>query len=278
MMEAWQAFWLGLTQGLAEFIPVSSSGHLEIMREIMSGNPENFHLFLEFINVGTLLVLLVYYRKRIVEILKDVFVKHDYKLAFNIILTCIPVVVAALLLNDSIDSSPFFSSLTVIAIMMAVVGILMINVKRLPKCKKIKSEKELTPKKAIGIGVAQCFALIPGTSRSGTTILAGRVAGMDNKSAADYSFLVSIVVMTGVVAKSFLSSSSRAYIAENWSMLLLSNLVAFVVGLIAIKFVMNFLKKDGSLEAFGWYRVIIATIVIIFELLKQGVHERYAYC
>ena len=144
----------------------------------------------------------------------------------------------------------------------------MINVKRLPKCKKIKSEKELTPKKAIGIGIAQCFALIPGTSRSGTTILAGRVAGMDNKSAADYSFLVSIIVMTGVVVKSLLSSSSRAYIAENWSMLLFANIVAFISGLIAIKFVMKFLKKDGSLEAFGWYRVIIATLVIIFELLK----------
>ncbi|MCR4753644.1 MAG: undecaprenyl-diphosphate phosphatase [Candidatus Saccharibacteria bacterium] len=268
MMESWQAFWLGLTQGLAEFIPVSSSGHLEIMREILSGNSESFHLFLELINVGTLLVLLIYYRKRIMEILKEIFIEHDFKFALNIILTCIPVVVAALLLNDLIDSSPFFSNLSVIAVMMAVVGILMINVKRLPKCKKIKSEKELTPKKAIGIGIAQCFALIPGTSRSGTTILAGRVAGMDNKSAADYSFLVSIIVMTGVVVKSLLSSSSRAYIAENWGMLLFANIVAFISGLIAIKFVMKFLKKDGSLEAFGWYRVIIATLVIIFELLK----------
>ena len=268
MMEWWQAFWLGLTQGLAEFIPVSSSGHLEIMREILSGNPESFHLFLEFINVGTLLVLLIYYRKRIAEILREVFVEHNFKFAFNIILTCIPVVITALLLNDLIDNSPFFSSLVVIAIMIAVVGILMINVKRLPKCKKIKNEKELTPKKAIGIGVAQCFALIPGTSRSGTTILAGRIAGMDNKSAADYSFLVSIVVMTGVVVKSLLSSASRTYIAENWQMLLLSNIIAFVAGLIAIKFVMKYLKKEGSLETFGWYRVIIAAIVIIFELLK----------
>ena len=91
---------------------------------------------------------------------------------------------------------------------------------------------------------------------------------MDNKSAADYSFLVSIIVMMGVVVKSLLSSSSRAYIAENWSMLLFANIVAFISGLIAIKFVMKFLKKDGSLEAFGWYRVIIATLVIIFELLK----------
>lgn len=268
MMEWWQAFWLGLTQGITEFIPVSSSGHLEIMREVLDGNPESFHLFLEFINLGTLLVLLIYYRKRIAEILREVFVEHNFKFAFNIILTCIPVVVAALLLNDLIDSSPFFSSLPVIATMMALVGVMMIIVKRLPKCKKIKSEKELTPKKAIAIGCAQCFALIPGTSRSGTTIIAGRLAGMDNKSAADYSFLVSIVVMTGVILKSLLSSSSRAYIADNWQMLLLANIIAFIAGLIAIKFVMKYLKKDGSLEAFGWYRVVVAMLVIIFELLK----------
>ena len=268
MMEAWQAFWLGLTQGIAEFIPVSSSGHLEIMREIVSANPDSFHLFLEFINFGTLLVLLIYYRKRIVEILREVFIDHNFKFAFNIILTCIPVVVVALLLNDLIDNTPFFSNLSVIAVMMALVGIIMINIKRLPKCKKIKSEKELTPKKAIAIGVAQCFALIPGTSRSGTTIIAGRLAGMDNKSAADYSFLVSIVVMTGVIAKSLISSSSRAYMAENWSMLLLSNIVAFIVGMIAIKFLMKFLKKEGSLEVFGWYRVVVAILVIIFQLLK----------
>ena len=120
----------------------------------------------------------------------------------------------------------------------------------------------------MAIGVAQCFALIPGTSRSGTTIIAGRVAGMDNKSAADYSFLVSIVVMAGVILKSLLSSSSRTYIAENWPTLLTANVVAFIVGLIAIKFVMNYLKKEGSLETFGWYRVVVAILVIIFSLLK----------
>jgi len=267
-MELWQAFWLGLTQGLAEFIPISSSGHLEIMREIISADPDNFHNFLEFINVGTLLVLLIYYRKRITEICKEFFVQHNYKFALNIILTCIPVVIVALILGDLVDNSPFFSNLAVIAIMMGVVGILMVNVERLPKSKKIKDETVLTPKKAIGIGIAQCFAIIPGASRSGTTILAGRIAGMDNKSAADYSFLVSIVVMLGVVVRSFLSSSSRAYIAENWGILLFSNIVAFIVGMLAIKFVMKFLKKDGSLETFGWYRVIIAIIVIIFELLK----------
>ena len=196
------------------------------------------------------------------------FVDHNYKFAFNIILTCIPVVIVALILGDLVDNNPFFSNLSVIATMMAAVGILMIIIKRLPKCKKIKSEKELTPKKAIAIGVAQCFAIIPGTSRSGTTIVAGRLAGMDNKSAADYSFLVSIVIMFGVFVKSLLSDTSRTYMASNWGMLLFSNIIAFIVGFLAINFVMKYLKKDGSLESFGWYRVILAVVVIIFELLK----------
>lgn len=267
-MQPFEAFWLGLTQGITEFIPVSSSGHLEIMRNILSLGGDNFHLFLEFINFGTLLVLLIYYRKRIVQILREIFVEHNFKFALNVILTCIPVVIAALLLSDLIENAPFFNSMVTLAIMMALVGVLMIFVKKLPKMKKIKSEKELTPGRAFFIGVAQCFALIPGTSRSGTTILAGRVAGMDNKSAADYSFLVSIVVMTGVILKSLISSTSRAYMVENWGMLLFSNIVAFVVGMLAIDFVLKFLKKEGSLEKFGWYRVILATIIIIFELIK----------
>ena len=267
-MQPFEAFWLGLTQGVTEFIPVSSSGHLEIMRNILSLGGDNFHNFMEFINFGTLLVLLIYYRKRIVEILREIFVEHNFKFALNVIITCIPVVIAALLLSDLIDNSPFFSSMATLAVMMALVGVLMILVKKLPKMKKLKSEKDLTPGRALMIGVAQCFALIPGTSRSGTTILAGRVAGMDNKSAADYSFLVSIVVMTGVILKSFLSSTKRAYIVDNWGMLLFSNIVAFIFGMLAINFVMKFLKKEGSLEKFGWYRVILATIIIIFLLIQ----------
>ena len=267
-MEAYEAFWLGLTQGITEFIPVSSSGHLEIVQELLGGRSGDFHLFLEFINLGTFLALLIYYRKRIIEIIKDVFVNKNFKFALNIIITCIPVVIAGLLLSDFIESNWFFSNMVTIACAMAFIGVLMIFIEKLPKMKHVKDEKHLTWKQALGIGCAQCLALIPGTSRSGSTIVAGRIAGLDNKSAADYSFIVSIVVMAGVMCKSLLSSTSREYIAANWQMLTLSNAVAFVSGLIAIYFVMKYLQKKGSLQTFGWYRVVIAAIVIIFELLK----------
>ena len=267
-MEWWDAFWLGLTQGITEFIPVSSSGHLEIMQTILGGRSDVFHFFLEFINFGTLLVLLIYYRKRIRQIIQDVFVKHDFKLLVNIVITCIPAVILGLLLNDLIDGSPFFSSLTTIAIMMALIGVVMIIIDKIPHMKKVKDETKLDKKRALYIGLAQAVALIPGTSRSGSTIIAGRLVGMNNKSAADYSFLVSIPIMCGVILKSLLSEESRIYIAQNAPMLLLSNIVAFIAGSLEIKWALNFLKRDDALKYFGWYRVILATIIIIFQLLK----------
>lgn len=263
-----RAIIFGLIQGLTEFIPVSSSGHLQVAQEYLGTFADGTHIFLQLVNFGTLLALLIYYRKRILEILKEIFVKHNFKFALNIIITCIPVCTVGLLLSSFIENTPLFSNLYIVMTAMIVVGILMVKVENLPKMKHIKDDKHLNWKQALGIGVAQCFALIPGASRSGTTILAGRVAGLDNKSAADYSFTVSIVVMAGVMLKSLISSSSRAYIADNWQLVLLSNAVAFISGMFAIRFVMKYLKKKGSLEAFGKYRIIFAIFVLIFCLIK----------
>jgi undecaprenyl-diphosphatase len=144
----------------------------------------------------------------------------------------------------------------------------MLAVDRLPKMSKLRDENCMTKSRALLVGLAQCVALIPGTSRSGSTIVAGRMVGMDSKSAADYSFLASIPIMFGVMVKSLISSSSREYIAANLPMLALSNAVAFISGLIAIYFVMKYLRKKNSLRPFGIYRIVLALIVIIFELIR----------
>ena len=251
---------LGLVQGITEFIPVSSSGHLEITQRILGagGRAEDFHFFLELINFGTLFALLFYYRQTIWEILQRVFVKKDYKLALNILITSIPAGIIGLVLSKAIEKLPFFSSLTTIGFAMGFVGLIMIFVNKLPHLSKLKDENELTPGRALAIGLAQTFALIPGVSRSGSTIITGRVMGLDSKSAAKYSFLASLPIMIAVCGKSLLSSSSRAYITSNLGMLLLSNLVAFVSGLIALQIVMKYFKKENSIPSFGIYRVILS--------------------
>lgn len=260
---------LGLVQGLTEFIPVSSSGHLEIVQQLIGGRAGDFHLFLELINFGTLLALLIYYRKRIVEIFKDIFKNHNFKLAINVIITCIPAGLAGLLLSHFIEESPFFSSLYTIAIAMGVVGILMIIVDKLPKKSALKNENYLTKSRALFIGIAQVFALIPGVSRSGSTIVAGRLMGLNSKSSADYSFLVSIPLMTAVCAKTILSSTTREYLMNNFGVLTAANLVAFISGFFAISFCLKYLKKSNSLKAFGIYRVVVALIVLITLLIQQ---------
>ena len=251
---------LGLVQGITEFIPVSSSGHLEITQRILGagGRAEDFHFFLELINFGTLFALLFYYRQTIWEILQRVFIKKDYKLALNILITSIPAGVIGLILSKVIEKLPFFSSLTTIGFAMGFVGLIMIFVNKLPHLSKLKDENELTPGRALAIGLAQTFALIPGVSRSGSTIITGRVMGLDSKSAAKYSFLASLPIMIAVCGKSLLSSSSRAYITSNLGMLLLSNLVAFISGLIALQIVMKYFKKENSIPSFGVYRVILS--------------------
>jgi undecaprenyl-diphosphatase len=260
---------LGLVQGITEFIPVSSSGHLEITQRILGagGRAEDFHFFLELINFGTLFALLFYYRQTIWEILQRVFVKKDYKLVLNILITSIPAGIIGLVLSKVIEKMPFFSSLTTIGFAMGFVGLIMIFVNKLPHLSKLKDENELTPGRALAIGLAQTFALIPGVSRSGSTIITGRVMGLDSKSAAKYSFLASLPIMIAVCGKSLLSSSSRAYITSNLGMLLLSNLVAFVSGLIALQIVMKYFKKEKSIPSFGIYRVILSLGIFAALLL-----------
>lgn len=265
-MNIFTALLLGFVQGITEFIPVSSSGHLEIIQNLLGTRPEGFHYFLELINLGTLAALIIYFWPKLKKLFRDITKKRDYKLVTNIIITCIPAGLAGLLLSDLIDSSPFFSSLYTISIAMGIVGILMILSDRLPHFSNLKNEGELSPLRALGIGLAQVFALIPGTSRSGSTIVAGRVMGMDSAASAEYSFLVSIPLMVAVCLKTFLSSSTRAYWSANFGLLVLSNLVAFVAGLLAIRFVMRYLKRPGSLKTFGYYRVVLAAVVLIFLL------------
>ena len=123
-MNVIESLVLGLTQGLTEFIPVSSSGHLEIVQKLLGAGSraEDFHFFLELINFGTLLALLIYYRKEIFRILKQVFVKHDLHMALNLLITSIPAGIIGLLLSKFIEQHSFFSSLTTIAIAMGTVG------------------------------------------------------------------------------------------------------------------------------------------------------------
>jgi len=262
MWQWLEAIILGLIQGLTEFIPISSSGHLVIAQYFMGGAGD--HLFLEFINIGTMLALLVFFRKKIWQIILDVFVNKNYRLARNIIITAIPAGVIGFFLAGFIEETPFFTSAVVVVFTLAIVGIIMVVLEKLPKLSPIKDGEKLPWWRALIIGGAQVLALIPGTSRSGSTIIAGRFMGLSPAEAAEYSFLASLPIMAGVTLKVLLTDTD--YLMAHAGTLFVSNLAAFLSGLLAVGFLMRYLSKH-SLAVFGWYRIglaiILATVLLV---------------
>lgn len=264
-MSIIEAIVLGLIQGLTEFIPISSSGHLVIAQTFFSGASN--HLFLEWINIGTLLALMVFFRHRILDIITDIFRRHNYALARNIIITAVPAGAVGYIFADYIAGTLFFNSAVTVVFTLAIVGVVMIVLDRLPKASSVASGEKLSGKRALAIGVAQVLALIPGVSRSGSTIIAGRLMGLNATQAAEYSFLASLPIMAGVTLKLLLDSGDRQYFIDNAAMLTLSNVCAFISGLIAVGFLMKYLSNH-SLALFGWYRVALAGVLAVVLLVQ----------
>lgn len=254
---------LGLIQGLTEFIPVSSSGHLVIAQNFLSGASD--HLYLEFINIGTMLALLIYFHRKILSIINDIFVRKRYDLARNIIITSVPAGVVGFLLADFIAGSSFFGSSIVVMVTLFVVGVVMVVLERLPMASHVASGEKLSPWRALAIGAAQTVALIPGVSRSGSTIIAGRLSGLNAREAAEYSFLASLPIMAGVTLKVLLED--HGYLTTHLTGLLVGNTVALISGLLAVRFLMKYLSNHG-LAVFGWYRIGLAAVIGVVLLVQ----------
>lgn len=264
-MSVLEAIILGLIQGLTEFIPVSSSGHLLLAQEWLSGDVD--HLFIQALDFGTTFALLIYFRHRLADLFVRVTRKKDYRLARNILITSVPAGLLGLLLADFIQSSHLLLSPYVTITMLALVGALMIATDKLPKKASRETGTELSPKRALFIGIAQSFALIPGVSRSGSTIVASRVMGLSPKAAAEYSFMVSIPIMLGLIGKLLIKPSDRQYLALNLDAVVIANVAAFIAALAAIHFLLTYLSRHG-LSIFGYYRIGLAGVVLILLLLQ----------
>ncbi|MBC7746821.1 undecaprenyl-diphosphate phosphatase [Pedobacter sp.] len=263
-MSTIEAIILGIIQGLTEFIPISSSGHLVIAQYYMSGASD--HLFLEWINIGTVLALLIFFRHRIGGIITGIIRRHDYRLAINVVIAMIPAGLAGFLLADFIETSAFFGSIWTVVATLIIVGIVMVVLERLPKLSPVKDEASLPRSRALTIGLAQMAALIPGTSRSGATIITGRLMGLNAATAAEFSFLVSIPIMLGVLLKLSVKAADRAYFVDNASAIIIGNIFALIAGLIAVGFLMRYLQRH-SLALFGWYRIALGSIIALVLIL-----------
>lgn len=232
---------LGIVQGLTEFIPVSSSGHLILAREFLSvhGNDLAFDAVLQ---LATVLAVLVYFWKDLWGLL------YDWKKLKIIVLATIPAVVFGLLLEKYMET--VFRNVLLVAIMLAVGSFIML----LSEYFSTK-DKQLTLKNGFIIGLFQCLALIPGMSRSGMTISGGLFTGLSREEATRFSFLLSFPIILG-------SGLKKALDIQTFDLSFgLAFITAFIVGLGAIHFLIKFLKNH-SLRAFVWYRILLACFIV----------------
>lgn len=264
-MNIIQAIILGLVQGLTEFIPVSSSGHLIIAHRLLDIN-ETGLTFDVALHLGTLLALILFFYKDIGQLARALFVKNNQsRLAWLLVWATIPAVITGVLLESLAESS--FRSIRLVAINLIVVGGVMIIAEIYTKNNSHRTElQNISRKQAISMGLAQAAAVIPGISRSGSTISAGLFMGLDRVAAARFSFLLAIPITAGAILKVFAAESSLIEINHEWEIFLIGITTAFVSGVFAIRFLLGFLTKH-SLNLFAYYRFALGGIVLLASFL-----------
>lgn len=263
MFEFIKTILLGIVEGITEWLPVSSTGHLILFNELLGNKPPEFtasDLYIYVIQLGAILAVVTafFHRLNPFSPKKSKQEKRDtWQLWFKVIAACIPAAVIGLLLNDLMER---FETWQVVSAALIIYGVAFIIVERMNIKTNITDLNALSYKNAMIIGMFQVLSIIPGTSRSGSTILGGMLAGCSRAVAAEFSFFLAIPVMFGV---SFLKIIKNLDLltGSNIVTLLVGMVVAYLVSLAAVKFLMSFVKKH-SFTAFGVYRIILGIIVI----------------
>lgn len=269
---------IAIVEGLTEFLPVSSTGHMIIAQNVLGVESTEFvKAFTFIIQFGAILSVVILYWKRFFRLNRTPapegasFVRrllHKYDFYWKLLVASIPAAVLGLLCSDAIDA--MLESVTVVAVMLIVGGVFMLFCDRI--FNKGSEQTELTEKRAFLIGLFQCISMIPGVSRSMATIVGGMAQRLTRKAAAEFSFFLAVPTMFAAtvykLAKLFMEGGTEI-LRENLAALIVGNVVAFIVALLAIKFFIAFVTKYGF-KAFGWYRIIVGAVILI--LLLSG-HE-----
>lgn len=264
-MDILKAIIFGIIEGITEWLPISSTGHMILAEEFIKLNvtSEFWKMFLVVIQLGAILaVVLLYFRKlnpfalsKTKEEKKDTWI-----LWFKVLVACIPAAVIGILFEDVIDR--FLDNSWIVALMLIIYGIFFILIEKRNKKASITDLKSLTYRTALIIGVFQVLALIPGTSRSGATILGAMLIGTSREIAAEFTFFLAIPVMFGA---SLLKILKFGFVFSGTEIAILATglITAFIVSIIAIKFLMSYIKKN-DFKVFGYYRIVLGIIVLLY--------------
>lgn len=271
MLEVLKVIILGIVQGITEWLPISSTGHLILVEQLIQlKQSEAFtNMFNVVIQFGSILAVVVIYFHKLNPFSPTKTEKQKkmtIQLWIKVVIGTIPALIGGVLLNNLIESK--LSNAYVVALMLIVYGILFIviekrNETREPKAKRIS---QLSVKTVLLIGVFQMMAMIPGTSRSGATIVGALALGVSRSVAAEFTFFLAIPVMFGASLLK-LVKFGFAFTGAEFGYLMLGCIVSFGLSIVAIKFLMNYIKKN-DFKVFGYYRIILGAIIIIMTVVK----------
>lgn len=261
---------IAIVEGLTEFLPVSSTGHMVITQGLLGVESTEFvKAFTFIIQFGAILSVVVLYWKRFFQLnrtpapadatpLKRFL--HRYDFYWKLLVAFIPAAVLGLLFSDAIDA--MLENVTVVAVMLILGGIFMLFCDRI--WGKGSEDTPLTEKRAFMIGLFQCISMIPGVSRSMATIVGGMAQKLTRRAAAEFSFFLAVPTMFAAtlfkMLKLFMDGGTEILV-NNLSVLIIGNVVAFIVALLAIKFFISFVTKYGF-KAFGWYRIVVGLVIL----------------
>ena len=255
-------------EGITEWLPISSTGHMILVNKFMGTGSGFFNsqLFLYVIQLGAILAIATIYFNKLNPLSpkKTKQEKADtWQMWFKVIMACIPAAVFGLLLNDFMDS---ISTPLMVAAMLIIYGIAFLFAERKSTLSKINNMNDLSYKTALLIGLFQVLSIIPGTSRSGATILGGILLGTSRGLAAEFSFFLAIPIMFGV---SLLKIVTNTYVmtANEWILLIVAMVVAYIVSMLSVKFLVKYVREH-DFKAFGIYRIVLGVIVILAVLLN----------
>jgi undecaprenyl-diphosphatase len=256
-----KAILLAVVEGVTEFLPISSTGHMILVEDyIRLHQPEDFApAFLVIIQLPAILAVVVYFWQDIWPFHRgEDHLRPTLRLWAKIVVAFLPAVVLGLLFNDYIEEKLF--SPAVVAWALIVGGVLLISVEKVGTRTRAATVHDLSYPMAFGIGLFQCLAMIPGTSRSAATIIGGMVLGASRSAAAEFSFFLAIPTMLGATTLT-IYKHGLSFTGQQWGLLAVGSLVSFLVAYAVIAFLMNFIRRH-TFVIFGWYRIALGAIVI----------------
>ena len=274
LIELLKVILLGIVEGITEWLPVSSTGHMILVEELVSLrlSDEFMEMFRVVVQLGAVLAVVVLYFRKLFPFTKDKSPaerKSCFRLWGMILIACVPAAVIGVLLDDWLDAH-LYNYITV-AVTLIVYGIAFILIEKRNKNRRaaIGTVDEIDAGTALKIGLFQVLSLIPGTSRSGSTILGGMLCGVSRPAGAEFSFFLAIPVMLGA---SFLKLLKFGFAFSMWETIILAagTLVAFITSLVAIRFLVSFVRRH-SFAVFGYYRIVLGVLVLGYFLIKNGV-------